>query len=75
MQNSIPAYLLGSLGCERDICSHPDCPEAVKQNPATGRFFITMGHPGFNSRANNRDGYATRDAALAAFRRYLGDLR
>lgn len=69
---SIPAYLLGALGCERDVCSHPDCGEAVKERPDTGRWYITMGHPGFNSRANNGSGYATRKAALMAFHRYMG---
>ena len=63
-------WWIGGLGCERDICSHPDCPAAVKQHPETGRWFITMGHPGFNSRVNNRDGYAMREAAFAAFRRF-----
>lgn len=43
---------------------------AVEQNPATGRWFITMGHPGFNSPANNREGYLTRERAEAAQRRY-----
>jgi hypothetical protein len=67
---TIPAYLLSTTGCERNICHATGCPEAVKENPATGRFFITMGHPGFNSPANNRDGYATAAKALAAIRRY-----
>jgi hypothetical protein len=30
------------------------------------RFFITMGNPGFNLRANNLNGYATEKAAMAA---------
>lgn len=42
----------------------------VAQFPATGRWFITMGQPGFNSPANNRDGYASEAAALAARDRY-----
>jgi hypothetical protein len=71
--NAIPDYLLSQLGCENGICCNLDCPEAVKEAP-TGRFYITMGHPGFNSPANNRSGsaggYATRKAALAAFHRY-----
>jgi len=66
----IPTYLLSTTGCERDICRKADCPEAVKQNPATGRWFITMGHPGFNSPANNGQGYRTHANALAAIRRY-----
>jgi hypothetical protein len=66
---STPSYLLSGLGCERSFCEQPACAGAVKQAPS-GRWFITMGHPGFNSPANNRDGYATREKALAAFRRY-----
>lgn len=69
---NIPSYLLSTIGCERDVCSHPDCPEGVKENPETGRFYITMGHPGFNSRANNGNGYATRAAAYATIRRFMG---
>ena len=34
------------------------------------RFFIGVGFPGFNSPANNRSGYATPEAALAASLRY-----
>ena len=67
---TIPAFLLSAIGCERSICSDANCREAVKQNPETGNWFITMGHPGFNSPANNRSGYATREAARAAFNRY-----
>lgn len=67
---AIPTYLIGALGCEREICRNAACPEAVKENPATGRWFITMGHPGFNARANNLAGYATKAKALAAVARY-----
>jgi hypothetical protein len=67
---TIPTYLLSNTGCEREICHATGCPEAVKENPATGRFFITMGHPGFNSPANNGTGYATYAKAKAAIRHY-----
>lgn len=67
---TIESYLIGNLGCERDVCSNPDCREAVKERPDTRRFYITMGHPGFNSRANNGNGYDTSAAARAAIRRY-----
>jgi hypothetical protein len=50
-------------------CETVACAQAVKQAPS-GRWFITMGHAGFNSRANNRDGYASREKAEAAYRRY-----
>lgn len=47
-------------------------PTVAVQDPATGRWFITIGHAGFNSPANNRNGYATAEAALAAHYRYAG---
>jgi hypothetical protein len=48
-----------------------DCAEVVKQAP-TGRWFITIGHAGFNTRANNGSGYATEEAARAENRRLQG---
>ena len=60
-------YLMSDHGFDR-ICD--GCATAVKENPATGRWFITMGHPGFNSPANNRDGYATKRAAEKALAMY-----
>ena len=39
-------------------------------DPRTGRWFITMGNPGFNSPANNRRGYLTKGHALKAVRYY-----
>jgi hypothetical protein len=38
----------------------------VRQNPETGRWFITLGMPGFNTPANNSRGYSTRNRAMAA---------
>ena len=70
MAYSIPSYLLVSDEHARSLCY--GCEEAVKVNPATGRAFITMGHPAFNSPANNRTGYASPAAALAAVKRYGG---
>jgi hypothetical protein len=66
----IPTYLIGNPGCERAECHATGCPAAVKENPETGRFYITMGHPGFNTPANNGAGYATFAKALATVRRY-----
>jgi hypothetical protein len=67
MVNGIPAYL--DSGCAVDMCKSPRpwdcCTDAVKQNPQTGRWFITMGHAGFNSKTNNGDGYATQAKAQA----------
>ena len=42
-----------------DCCRNVHCPEAVKKNEGSGRFYITMGHAGFNTTRNNGDGYAT----------------
>ena len=42
--------------------------DAVEEK--SGRFYIKMGFAGFNSHANNRDGYCNRSAALAAVKRY-----
>lgn len=69
-----PAYLLSACFGPgvADYCRDAHCVEAVKENPATGRWYITMGHAGFNTRANNGSGYATRAAALAVHRRYHG---
>jgi len=55
-----------------DICDGncPDGKRPTAQHPKTGRYYIAMGHPGFNSPANNGNGYATERAALAALRRY-----
>ena len=66
---NIPSYLLSKAGCEkRGICN--GCEHSIRRNPATGRFFITMGHPGFNSPANNRAGYASIGKAEAAIHHY-----
>jgi hypothetical protein len=46
--------------------------EAVQQLPETGRWFISMGHAGFNSAANNRNGYATERSARNAVAHYQG---
>lgn len=35
-----------------------------------GRWYIAMGQPGYNSLANNRNGYATQGRADAAIRSY-----
>lgn len=38
----------------------PTAPDVIEH---AGRFYINMGRPGFNSRTNNRNGYATRQLA------------
>lgn len=56
--------------CVRTTC-RGTCTNAVQQD-AAGRWFITMGHPGLNSTANNRRGYATKAAAIAACQKCAG---
>lgn len=56
--------------CET-ICRKEGCPEVVKQGPHGG-WYITIGHAGFNSPANNRMGYASEQAAKNANARYSG---
>jgi len=47
-------------------CTKDHCPRSAVKMPQNGRWYITMGHAGFNSRANNRDGYATKARAMKA---------
>jgi hypothetical protein len=51
--------------CER----RGECTQVAKQAP-WGSWYITMGHAGFNSPANNRGGYASKRLAEAAYRHY-----
>ena len=48
----------------------PNASPLARRLRADVRFFIGIGFPGFNSPANNRSGYVTAQAALAASRRY-----
>lgn len=66
------APTLNETLCPKD---HPfpcdgDCGGVVAEYG--GRFYVTLGHAGFNTPANNRDGYATRAGALGAFNRCNG---
>lgn len=49
---------------------HVPFEDAVERQPGTDRWYIKMGHAGFNSRANNYDGYDSQEAAIRAVRRY-----
>ena len=72
----IPEYLKSD--CPDFPMCKADCGQAVKAGPArlvgSGRYvqawYITMGHPGFNSPTNNGFGYASKARALAAIRYY-----
>lgn len=48
------------------VCPKIACSHVAKQRPDTGRWYITMGHAGFNSRENNGSGYATQLEARQA---------
>jgi len=69
MRFVLPAHLQGHS--EISPCYDPSCAQATKQNPQTGRWFITIGHAGFNTRANNASGYETQGEACAALRRHI----
>lgn len=60
-----PEYLISTDACIVGKCPE-DCPDRFKQDPETKRWYITMGHAGYNSPANNFDGYHTRKSAIAA---------
>lgn len=64
---NLPAHLTpSSEACARGECC---CMEPVAPRAETGRWYITLGHAGFNTAANNGRGYATRLAAIRAFER------
>ena len=63
--------LLFSSPCkETGFCQNPNCKNVVAEFENTGRWFILFGHAGFNSWANNRMGYSSKEKALAAWKRY-----
>jgi hypothetical protein len=67
----VPAHLTSECADRTAIdggCRDWLCRQAVKRDPTTGRYFITMGHAGFNSRANNGAGYTTEGGAARAVR-------
>ena len=64
---SIPQHFLSACADKVDVCMG-DCDEPVKQDAATGRWFVTMGHPGFNSAANNGRGFKTKLKAVESVR-------
>lgn len=65
----IPVHLLSACADRMDVPCF-GCSEAVKRNAETGRFFITMGHPGFNCARNNGRGWKHRAAALKEIAKY-----
>ena len=63
-------YLKSKCLAPGRVCRDVNCPECVKRSPED-RWYITMGHAGFNSPSNNRFGYETEANALRAMKRYL----
>lgn len=69
---TISDLLFSSPCMQNGVCRDSNCDHAVAEFPETGRWYILFGHAGFNSPANNSNGYASENKALAAMRRYLG---
>lgn len=68
-RSMIPHHLNSPCADKYPLCT--GCTESVKQDPCNSRFYITMGHAGFNTPANNRDGYKTLKTAVAVMVRLL----
>lgn len=66
----IPEFLMSECAGKADVCM--GCEHAIRKDRATRRWYITMGHPGFNSKANNADGYRTRGCAVYAMFYFSG---
>jgi hypothetical protein len=62
----IPSHLLSScldrMGFGMSACPG-GCGDDVRRNQMTGRWFITMGHCGFNCDRNNGEGFASKGQA------------
>lgn len=52
--------------CANPYCADRACSHRAAQHAVTGRWFITMGHAGFNLPVNNGRGYATEARAIEA---------
>lgn len=61
--------MLPMFNSMRTLPAHLASGQIVRQNPETGRWFITIGQSGFNLPANNGSGYSTKARALAAHAR------
>ena len=70
---SISDLLFSSPCKDNGVCRNPNCKNAVGKMRYHGemRWFILFGHAGFNSPANNSNGYRSEKVALFAMRRYL----
>lgn len=48
----------------KGYCARRPCPDAVRRESLSGRWYITMGHVGFNNPANNGKGYKSYAIAM-----------
>lgn len=64
------AHLLSDCAGSPTPCRDAACADAVKQAPS-GRWFITMGHAGFNTATNNASGYRSEQDARKVMRKLL----
>lgn len=62
-------HLVGK--CAGTVCRDAACSGAAKRNEYDSRWYITMGHAGFNTKANNANGYASEELAKADMIRHL----
>jgi len=72
---SLPSHLQPATDCVTETSNYRElcrgtCSAPVRQDATSGRWYVTMGHPGFNSPANNRSGYVSEAKALASLRMY-----
>lgn len=59
-------------GCEPEaMCDGQYCGRETVEHE--GRWYITIGHPGFNSPSNNMSGYSSRAKAIESLEHYLSN--
>lgn len=71
IEESLKKILFEGHGLETGFCQDENCDDCVRQLSETGRWYITFGHAGFNSKANNGNGYISEVAAKKAMKYYL----
>jgi hypothetical protein len=69
MNTNLTDALFSSPCSKEGLCQNLDCSTAVVEYE--GRHYITFGHAGYNSPANNGDGYGSKAKALAAMKHYM----
>lgn len=64
-------YLLPMEKNHPVVCENIDCSKAVRLRKSNMRWYITMGHCGFNTAKNNSEGYASKAVAENVYARYF----